>query len=394
MDTGRVLGYLSAAPRVSTHPNAELGGARAHVLGVIQAFEALDWDVKPFIVGDRVPHSWSSMGSEGVIRGGSARTLAADFLRLGMGFANARRAWWELGMEVDWVYERAASLQSLGGIFKRHDIPWILETNAPLFYEARQERKTIILSALARHLEIKAYRECDVLVCISEALKDIIVREAAIPADKAVVMPNGVDTSFFDPARYQPTRVFKDFTVGFVGNLSHWQRIDLLLEVLQDLSKEGFCLNLVVVGDGADRGDLERETEAMGLATQVRFVGQVSRGDVPGYIAGFDIGYSGQMQLSIGAMYLSPLKLYEYMAMAKPVIASSFADARRLILEGETGYLFQPGSKESLKKKLLRAYWNKAHLMDMGHKARDEIVRNHSWTSRVSDLLRVVEKLV
>lgn len=48
----RCLGYLSGAPRVSTNPEAECGGPRSHVLGVIRAFETLEWEVKPFIVGD------------------------------------------------------------------------------------------------------------------------------------------------------------------------------------------------------------------------------------------------------------------------------------------------------------------------------------------------------
>ncbi len=51
-------------------------------------------------------------------------------------------------------------------------------------------------------------------------------------------------------------------------------------------------------------------------------------------------------------MYHSPLKLYEYMAMAKPVVASAFEDAQRVIRDRETGFLFQPGDKEDLKRTL------------------------------------------
>jgi glycosyltransferase involved in cell wall biosynthesis len=387
----RRLGYLSAAPRVSTRSDAEHGGARAHVLGVMQAFESLGWRVRPFIVGDRVPQSWNRKGSESVIRGGGIRTLAADLMRLGMGNLNAHRAWRELGSRVDWVYERNASLQSLGGIFKRHDIPWILETNAPLFYEAKRERGTVVLGSLARRLEVKAYRECDVLVCITETLRDILVREAGISREKIVVMHNGVDVAFFDPSRYRPKRVFDDLVIGFVGKLSEWQGVGLLLEALSELRRDGLRLNLVVVGDGAARTDLEKQVEALGLGDRVEFVGRVPRHDVPGYIAGFDLGYSGQMRLPIGVMYRSPLKLYEYMAMARPVIASNFDEAQTLIREGETGYLFELGSKDSLKEKLTLAYENSSQLIGMGYRAREEIVSEHSWTARVSGLVSAVE---
>jgi glycosyltransferase involved in cell wall biosynthesis len=93
-------------------------------------------------------------------------------------------------------------------------------------------------------------------------------------------------------------------------------------------------------------------------------------------------------------MYLSPLKLYEYMAMAKPVIASNFGDARDLIVDGQTGYLFRSEDKDSLKEILHKVYKNKRALVEMGHNARRKIVEQHSWTSRVSNLIQAVENIV
>jgi glycosyltransferase involved in cell wall biosynthesis len=88
--------------------------------------------------------------------------------------------------------------------------------------------------------------------------------------------------------------------------------------------------------------------------------------------------------LQIGKMYLSPLKLYEYMAMAKPVVASAFEDAQRVVQEGETGFLFRAGNKDDLKGALFKVYHlPRTVLPDMGRKARKEIVTNHSWTARV-----------
>jgi len=391
---GRVLGYLSAAPRVSTQIDTELSGARSHVLGVIDAFRELNWEVKEFIVGNRVPKSWHSEGSEGIMRGGGFRTFTADIMRLGMGIILPYIAWRELNIQVDWVYERNASLQSLGGIFKRHGIPWILETNAPLFFEAKEERKSIYLSSLARVLELKAYRDCDVLVCVTQTLKDFLVQEADLEADKIVVVPNGVDVNFFDPDLYRPKRVFKEFTIGFVGSLYHWQRLDLLLDVIQELKQDGVCINLTIVGDGAAKLALEQISMSMSLENQVAFIGRVPRKEVPNYIAGFDIGYSGQGRLSIGTMYLSPLKLYEYMAMAKPVIASSHEDARKLIFEKQTGYLFQTDDPYSLKENVLKALANRSQLPDLGLRAREEIVKHHSWTSRVSELIQHVNHIL
>ena len=91
------LGYLSGAPRVSTAPQAELGGARTHVLGIITAFERLGWEVKPYIVGDKVPRKWVTKGSEKAVSSGFFRTLIVDLVRLITAAVYSRQAWQDLG---------------------------------------------------------------------------------------------------------------------------------------------------------------------------------------------------------------------------------------------------------------------------------------------------------
>src|SRR5688572_19920407 len=74
--------YLSGAPRISTRADSETPGPRSHVLGVIEAFEALGWDVTRFIAGDHLPARFSNSGSERAITSSRIRTLAADILRI------------------------------------------------------------------------------------------------------------------------------------------------------------------------------------------------------------------------------------------------------------------------------------------------------------------------
>ncbi len=388
------LGYLSAAPRISTDPEAEASGPRSHMLGFIRTCETLGWEVKPFIVGDRVPREWVTRGSDSIVSKGGLRALATDALRVGLGANNARKAWQELGRQVDWVYERYAAFSALGRPFKRHGIPWILETNAPMFYEAKTERKSMVLTGLARQMEVRAYRECDVLVCITEALKELVVEASGISSDKVIIVPNGVDTKVFDPDRHPPKRQFDGMTIGFVGNLYPRQGVDLLIEALRDLRQEGLNWSLVVVGYGPMRDEWEAKAREFDLGDCVKFVGQVPWQEVPQYIAGFDLCYTGQTQLPVGKMYHSPLKLYEYMAMAKPVVASAFEDARRTIEESQTGFLFEPGNVESLKQALLRADCIKEQLPEIGKQAREVTVTQHSWKARVRSMTARIEQIL
>lgn len=388
------LGFLAGAPRISTHPNAEMSGPRSRVLGLIKGFEELGWSVNPFIVGDRVPKNWSAQGSGQAISRSFFRTLAVDIVRIGLGLTNTWKSWRDLRDQADWVYEYNATLQALGWIFKRNKRVWIFQTEALLFYEAKAERKALVLDELAKRIELWAYRECDVLACISETLKEILVKEFDISPHKIVLVPNGVDLDFINPAQHQPKRLFKNFTVGFVGSLYNWCGLDLLIEALHELRQDGLDISLMVVGDGIMKDTWENLTHELGLSDHVAFIGRIPWQEVPQYIAGCDIGYSGQVEIQDGKMYLSPMKLYEYMAMAKPVIASSFEDAQRIVCPGKTGFLFQPSDKKDLKYCLSKAYADRDLLSEMGVLARKEIEMNHSWKARVEALVEGVNQVL
>lgn len=387
------VGYLSGAPRVSTHPQAELVGPRTHILGVIRAFESHGWKVKRFIVGDRVPTNWVVKGSEENLSRSKLRIFLADLIRIVMGIFYARMAYREIGEDVNWVYERLATLQSLGWIFKKNGHLWILETNAPLFIEAKNDRNTIILKSLAKYMEIKAYQNCDILVCISENLKDIIIEKADISPRKVIVVPNGVDVSVYNPSIIQPIRFFENFTIGFVGNLASWQGVELLFDAFHEIRQDGLVINLVIVGDGPIKKELEEKVQIFDLTKYVKFTGFVPQENVPEYIAGFDIGYSGQTQRTESRMYCSPIKVYEYMAMGVPALASDYEDTRRVIKDG-SGYLFRIGDGEDLKRVIKNAYREKEKFKQMGRLARDEIIHKHSWDARVIQLTKEIENIL
>lgn len=388
----RRLGYLSGAPRVSTRNDAGAAGPRSHVVSFIKAMEAEGWDVHAFIVGDRISHKWTGGKSADVLHRWGVMRFGADIARLILGSVNARRAWHELG-RVDWAYERFAVLQALGRRFQRHGVPWILETNGPFFYEATTQRKSVAWGSLLRRLEVSAYRSCDVLICVTETLKEMLVREAGLRPEKIIVVPNGVDTDFFDPVAHQPHRLFDGMVVGFVGGLIEWQGLHLLLKAVADLRSEGIPVSAVLVGDGVERKNLESQAASLGLRGAIRFTGSVSWELVPSYIAGMDVGFSGQIASAVG-MYHSPLKLYEYMAMARPVVASAYEDARRVIRDGETGYLFEPDDVEGLKRALRRAWQARQRLGALGARGRELMVASHTWRARVRCLVPEIERIL
>jgi glycosyltransferase involved in cell wall biosynthesis len=379
------LGYLSGAPRVSTHASAEASGPRSHVVGVIGAFRELGWDVRTYIVGDRLPRRVAATSHRSLTRH-RGWALLADTGRLMLRGVTARRAWHELGQHVDWVYERFATFQALGRPFQRHGVPWILETQGPFYEEARLDRKSLVLAGLARELELRAYRQCNVLICVSHALRDRLVREADLPPHKVLVVPNGVDADLFTPAPGAAARVFDGFTIGYAGSLTHWQGIDLLLRAMHRLDRSAIRLHLVVIGDGMMRVRWEALAAELGLSDRVRFLGRVPQAEVPILIGGTDAGFAGHGESRDGRVYHSPLKIYEYLAMGTPVIASASEDALLVVREGENGFVYPPGDVTGLTAALLRAWTARERLRVMGTRAREEILARHTWTHRTRDM--------
>jgi glycosyltransferase involved in cell wall biosynthesis len=362
------LGYLSGAPRVTTRVGSDAAGPRAHVLGIIGGFEHQGWTVSRYIVGDRMPDVIARDG-ERMLRRGRAWTLAADIARVGLRRRNARGAWAELGPRVDWVYERFALFQSLGSRFARAGIPWILETNALLTDEASRERAGVVLTGLSRRLEREAYHECTALIAISHALADRLVAEMGVPREKIAVIPNGVDVQRFDPARVSARRSASAFTVLFVGSLASWQGLDILLRAAAAVPD----IHVTIAGDGPERAALEALA-----GDRVQFLGRLSPDDIPALIASVDVCYSGH------TAFRSPLKLYEYMAMGRPVISSAVPDATAALVDGQSGFLFPPGDLEGLTHALRRAHAARECLDVMGQRARREVVAHHSWDARVA----------
>jgi glycosyltransferase involved in cell wall biosynthesis len=354
---------------------------------MIGGLRACGFDVKPFIVGDRVPPRWRAEGSEKKVNASFPRRCAADIVRLALAARNGRRAWRELGGSVDLVYERFGLYQALGRRFHQRGVPWILETNAPLSLESSGDRRSLAWVRLARAMEQRAYKSCDAIVCISQALRDVLRERFEIEQDKVIIVPNGVDTAVFDPAKHRAVRVFSGLTVGFVGSLFEWQGLNTLLEAVARIQDAGEVIYVVIVGDGPARPALERNADILGIGRRVRFAGPIAWDDVPAHILGFDLAYSGQTVLRTGSLYLSPLKLYEYMAMARPVVASTSEDAKRLIVPGETGFLFRPGDADGLTRALGLASQRASELPSMGERARANILNRHDWASRARGMM-------
>jgi glycosyltransferase involved in cell wall biosynthesis len=381
------LGYLSGAPRVTTRPDAEAGGARAHILGVLDAFQRLGWETERFIAGDQLPAFVSGKGSEGQVTSARYRAFIADISRIILGYLNAYRVGRQI-REIHWVYERYAAFQALGRDFRRKGIPWILETSSVGYRSAFELRRSTALKSVLRRSEMKIYRDCDAVICPTPAVKEDIIRFAGVQPGKILALPNGVDTDYYDPRRFTPRRIFDGFTVGFVGRLYPWQGIDLLLEAIASItSRTPGGVHAVIIGDGMDRQRLAAECDRLGLARRVKFLGHLPMDEIPGCLMGCDVSYIGHRRTEFGHLPFSPIKLFESLSLSVPVVCTAEPEFIRFIRGGEDSFIFRPENVSSLGQALVTAKEMRGSLLAMGECGREAMIKGHTWKHRVEELI-------
>lgn len=393
--TGAALrvGYLSASPRIRTLPDADADvvGPRAHVVGLIDALRAEGHVVEPFVLGDRRRlRGGATRPLDETGRASRLRRLAVDIVRLGLRPVSARWARRDLRGHVDVVYERVALFQELGRGWQTRGVPWVVETNALLAEEAQRERGALALVRTAWWLERRTYRRADLVVAVSEPLRDLLVARAGVPASRVLVVPNGVDVDRFPVttgARPGP------LVVGFVGFVIARQGLDELLEAVAAARAEDVDVQAVVVGDGPDRARLEARAVELGLAGLVRFTGQAPWEQVPAHLAGFSVGYSGQRGVAGLTMYHSPLKIYEYLASGLPVIASAHPDAVATLAASGAGWTFDPGNVLQLTA-LLRdvAALTPREREEAGRRGREHVEAHHTWRARARQVVEALQE--
>jgi glycosyltransferase involved in cell wall biosynthesis len=300
----------------------------------------------------------------------------------------------ELGPDV--IYERA-SLWGVAGLWlaRRRSIPLVLEVNAPLADE-QQRYRGLTFPWLARSLERTVWRGADLVVAVSEALRGHL-QAAGVAASRVRVLPNAADTGLFYPEvdGEQVRRCLNlagRFVVGFAGTFKAWHGVELLLEAFGDLHALDSSMHLLLVGDGPLRPALEQHVRGARLEQAVTFTGPVAHDDMPAYLAAMDVAVAPYPALE--NFYFSPLKLFEYMAMGKPVVVSRVGHVAPVVIEGETALQFDPGDRAGLVECIQQLRRDATLCRELGRKASSLIQSNSTWRHNAARVVSWVEPLV
>ncbi|HEB55841.1 MAG TPA: glycosyltransferase family 1 protein [Gammaproteobacteria bacterium] len=326
------------------HRIASKDGQYVHIEELTRALTAAGHEL--IIVGPKVVESDDFGGEGGMVARLKRHVPKALYELMELGYSLL--AYWRLSRAAkrhrpDVLYERYNLYLPTGvWLAKRMKLPMLLEINAPLFDE-RARYDGLALTGLARWSERYCWRGADAVLPVTEVLADR-VRQEGVDAAKVHVIPNGIDWEKFrdipdlETAK-QALGLDGQLVLGFTGFVREWHGLERVVEVVA----AGANRHLLVVGDGPARASIEARARELGVADRVTFTGIVNRDRVADYVAAFDIA----LQPDVVA-YASPLKLFEYLAMGRAVVAPDRPNIREVLSHDGNAWLFDADTPQGL----------------------------------------------
>ena len=215
----------------------------------------------------------------------------------------------------------------------------------------------------------------DQVVVASTPIEEFAQRAGA---KHVTLVPNGVDESSFRNGHFP--KLESNPRVMYVGRFERWAGIDTMIDSAPIVLKSFPRVEFLVVGDGSLRKELLAAIYDKGLASKVRMFGPIAHSDVPKLISTADVGVIPFKGRVAGDAAL-PVKLFEFMAVGVPIVASDTTGIRDVITNGLNGLLAKPGSEEELANGIIRLIANRRLAEEISQRALRDIHSKYSWST-------------
>ncbi len=216
------------------------------------------------------------------------------------------------------------------------------------------------------------------IVCNAESLKDMIIHEFSVDPQRITVIPNGVDTDFFSPESHQTTR---EPTIVSIGRLVPQKAPLTLLEAFRLARSKVPEARLVMVGNGPLKPEVEDFIRSRSLASSVTLL--------PG-TPDVRLHLRRARVFALASLFEgSPNVMIEAMATGLPIVATRVDGIPELVTHGLSGLLVEPENPPALAEALTSVILDEAKCREMGIKAREKVLADHSLTKMVRETEKV-----
>lgn len=291
---------------------------------------------------------------------------------------------------------------SLAAVYVGHacGLPVVLDMweNYPEFLRGRAKAdwKTLVFRnyLVARAAEICAVRRVDHIITVVEEQRERLIADG-VPEDRISVVTNAFDEEMFlrtpvgddTPLDAEPGC----YKLLYVGGLGVERGLEDIIRaaplVLADIPE----LRIYIAGRGTEEHRLRKLAAHLGVAGHVHFLGWIPFADIHSYIAKSDLClvphvYNAFINTTI------PNKLFQYMALGKPVLVSHAKPLARIVNESRCGFVFESGNPADAAAKILLAYRSLPDAT-IGERGRHSVQQRYTWERAAAVLVRVYERL-
>ena len=381
--------------RTDLSGSVRAGGSVSHAKGMVNAFSAAGFNV--IYVGDALLPALPAGITQLQIRSLAILDFFDELQLIHYNLRVINR----LGAIVrrfrpSLIYQRHAIFNFAGGVIAgRYDIPLILEANDSEVW-IKKHWSRLVLEDLATRCEALALQLADRVAVVSAGVEEQLGRYR-VERKRYLLNPNGVDPEEFRPdidgrsirERYG---LSEHIVVGFIGSFTRWHGVETLFDAAVSALQQESTLRFLMIGEGDLRSALQKRAADLGLERAIIFTGLVPHSDAPRYLAACDILVSPHLGFEDGTKFFgSPTKLFEYMAMGKPIIASRLEQIGEVIVDGANGLHMKPGDAVQLADQILKLARDGELRRRLGTAARREAVERYTWNANVDRILKSFE---
>ena len=276
--------------------------------------------------------------------------------------------------------------------------------HALIIYEAHAILQMCLdASVKAKKRESSVFANVNGIVVLTEKMKENLIN-LGVPSAKICVAPDGVKVENFefplissalrDKLSLPPSAKI----IAYVGQLYEWKGVDLILRAYEQVRLKISGVKLLIVG--GIKGDFSRDFSRvsqmisnLNLENSVIMTGYLPYRAVHPYILAADILVLPLPRTIQNECFTSPLKLFEYMAAGKPIIASKVGAIQEVIRHESNGVLFEPGNVEELSGSILRLLTDSDLSRAIGEQARVDAASKYTWRHRAERIKKFIEQL-
>ena len=298
--------------------------------------------------------------------------------------------------KLDVIYRRHSVFNSEFLLSKLFNIPLVKEVNGIMADEARMQNVGgNLFSRVIDIIERFNMPKADRIIVVTSKLKDVLHHDYGVPEEKIVVILNGANTDLFRPMDSRHARrevgLGEDSSyVSYIGSLSQWQGVEYLIQSAPLVLSKCRDIRFLIVGDGVLKEELVALAKQAGVSDRLIFTGFVPYEKVPLYINASDVCVLPKKPLKSG---YSPLKLCEYMACQKPVVATK-TSGFEILEENDAGLLIDPEDTKEFANAIVQLLMSPELRRKMGTNGRRYVVENRSWERVARSVAEVCQQVV